>query len=264
MKIWAGDAKQGLPWADGSVQAMVTSPPYWGLRAYGDDAAEVGRESREEYLTNLVTVLRHCGRALDPEGVLWLNIGDTASGSGGAGGDYNRGGSKDGKPKWKQGESGLPAMTWCNVPGSIIDMLLADGWLLRATIVWDKGVERAEALRHVRRPRPQHEFIFMLARTTKYRFYPEGLVETGTVWRFPPESSGRKGQAPFPDELVRRCLMCSTLPGMVVADPFAGSGTTPRVAEALGRIGYGMELYASHYMDEQIEPAAEIALAVAD
>ncbi|HRE00419.1 MAG TPA: site-specific DNA-methyltransferase, partial [Ilumatobacteraceae bacterium] len=50
--------------------------------------------------------------------------------------------------------------------------------------------------------------------------------------------------APFPDELARRCILPTTLPGDVVFDPFSGSGTIVRVAESLGRIGIGTDIYA--------------------
>lgn len=258
MRIWKGNAVEGLPWADGSVDVIVTSPPYWGLRAYGDSDDELGREDREKYLERLQFVMRECHRVLADDGVLWLNIGDTASKSGGAGGDYNKGGSKEAKPKWKQGESGYPPMTWCNVPGTITDRMLADGWLLRSTIIWNKEVQRAEDLKHIRRVRPQHEFIFMFAKTTKYHFFHEGLEETGSVWTFRPESSGKKGQAPFPDELVRRCVSCSAEPGMIVADPFAGSGTTPRVAEEMGMVGWGLDLYADWFVDGVVDGVTDV------
>jgi len=188
-------------------------------------------------------VFGHVRRVLADDGLLFVNLGDTASGSGGSGGDYNAGGSKDGRPTWRQGESGLPQLTWCNVPGTFANMMVDDGWLLRAEIVWDKGKERRESLAHARRPRPSHEIILMFAQQRKYRFFHEGMAETGTVWHFAPSSQGGKGQAPFPDELPRRCIECSTEPGDSVFDPFAGSGTTVRVAHEMGRKGFGTDLY---------------------
>lgn len=86
----------------------------------------------------ITTVMSECRRILKPTGLLWLNIGDTASGSGGAGGDYNAGGAKEGRPKWKQGKTGLPNMTWCNIPARVSTMMLFDEWLLRSEIIWDK------------------------------------------------------------------------------------------------------------------------------
>jgi hypothetical protein len=82
------------------------------------------------------------------------------------------------------------------------------------------------------------------ARAPKPRFFPSGLEETGSVWHFRPGGNGDSHLAPFPDELARRCILPTTLPGDVVLDPFSGSGTVPRVAAELGRRGIGIELYA--------------------
>lgn len=261
------------------IGGACTSPPYWGQRAYGEDEAELGAsgQSRKEYLGNLVIGFRHLREHMDPRALLWVNIADTASKSGGAGGDYNAGGEKEGKPRWKQGDSDLPAMTWCNIPGTFADLMIIDGWLLRSEIVWDKGQERREALPHVRRVRPAHEKIFCFAQQRKYRWDHTGLEETGSVWHFadsaedealldqqavwsfPPGGEGPKHLAPFPSELPRRCIRASGsvdletgepvpmddgLPALWV-DPYAGSGTTLRVAEEMGLDAIGLDLYAA-------------------
>ena len=244
MPMIVADSKR-IPLADGSVDCVVSSPPYWGLRAYGDSDAELGRgDSLASFVAGLVDVARECRRVLRPDGTMWWNLGDTASGSGGSGGDYNAGGSKDGRRKWKQGESGMARGTWCGVPNLVADALRADGWLVRCEIVWDKGQERRESLSHVRRPRPAHEMVFMLAPAMGYRFWTERLTETGSVWHFPPSSGSGNGDAPFPDELPTRCIAPATEPGDLVLDPFAGSGTTLRAAEAIGRRALGLDLYA--------------------
>jgi DNA modification methylase len=230
------------PLLDGSVHTIVTSPPYFGLRAYGDDPQEVGRGDIDQYLDDMAACAIEWRRLLDDGGVLWLNLGDTASGSGGAGGDYNRGGGKDGKPKWRQGASGRAPMQWLNVPHRVVEVFVECGWLYRSCITWDKGRLRPEDLRHARRPGISSEFIFMLAKTREHRFFPDRLVERGNVWRFPP-ARGRNHLAPFPYELPGRCIPLTTEPGQVVLDPFAGSGTTMDVAESLDRVGIGCDLY---------------------
>lgn len=101
-------------------------------------------------------------------------------------------------------------------------------------------------------PRWSHEMIFLLtpwertrrANEARPKWYPSGLVETGSVWHFPPGSSGDPHLAPFPDELARRCILPTTLPGDLVLDPFAGSDTVGRVAAKLGRRSIGVDLYA--------------------
>jgi DNA modification methylase len=64
------------------------------------------------------------------------------------------------------------------------------------------------------------------------------------VWRIPP-GGDNDGPAVFPPELVRRCLTASARPGDPVLDPFAGSGTTLRMAERLGMVGFGVDLTAN-------------------
>ena len=250
--IAQGDSVDLVPWPEDSIDLFVFSPPYWGQRQYGPDSAELGgnREPLEVYIERLVRACRNCIGPMKPHASLVVNIADTWSKSGGAGGDYNTKGSKEGRTKWKQGESGLPAGTVCNVPGRFVDAMLADGWLLRIEIIWNKTVQRAEALPHVRRVRPQHEVILHFVRSMKYAFNVDGLVETGSVWTFKPNSTGDRGSAPFPLELPRRVISMLTpepVPGEeppAVGDIFCGSGTTLHAAAELGRLGYGIDLYA--------------------
>jgi DNA modification methylase len=122
--------------------------------------------------------------------------------------------------------------------------LQADGWLVRSVITWDKGRMRPESLQHVRRPGVSSETILMLTQQRKYTFYPETLPDRGDVWQFPPQPARKRSHlAPFPDELAKRCIEASTVEGETVFDPFVGSGTTVHVAEALGRVGVGLDLY---------------------
>lgn len=265
MRTYQCDAREvpsGI--GSGSVQCTVTSPPYFGRRAYGDDPSEIGRGDLHVYVKDIVQVFRGVARVLAHDGVAWLNIGDTASGSGGAGGDYNDGGSKDGKPKYRQGRCTvetadldlfggpilwvIPDGQWCDVPGLVAHALRRDGWLVRADIAWNKMQRRPEDLSHVRRPGESSERIFMLTRSMGYRFFPERLEETGDVWSFKPGGDGPSHLAPFPDELARRCILPCTEPGDLVFDPFSGSHTTCRVAEELGRRGVGCDLYAETIM----------------
>ena len=187
----------------------------------------------------------------------WLNLGDKANNSGGAGGDWakdNREAAIAGGGPGRFRDPAFPEASYVDAPGLVLHELMRRGWRLRMPIVWDKGRQQPESLRHVRRPRWSHEMIFLLVPWERSRkstdrrpkWYPTGLVETGSVWHFPPGSNPASDPhlAPFPDELARRCILPTTLPGDVVFDPFAGSGTVPRVAAELGRAGIGTDLYA--------------------
>src|SRR5208337_2362338 len=78
--IICGDVFDILPLLDDeSIQCVVTSPPYWGLRDYGTDG-QMGLESTpEEYIAKMVAVFAEVRRVLRDDGTLWLNIGDSYS-----------------------------------------------------------------------------------------------------------------------------------------------------------------------------------------
>ncbi|MBU5213235.1 DNA methyltransferase, partial [Heyndrickxia oleronia] len=82
------DVLKTLP--DHSVNTVITSPPYWGLRDYGVDE-QIGLESSvDEYVLALKNVFHEVKRVLKDDGTLWLNLGDAYAGSG-------RGRNADGK-----------------------------------------------------------------------------------------------------------------------------------------------------------------------
>lgn len=244
------------PLKDKSVQLVVTSPPYFNVRIYGGSELEYGNQSLGVYLRRWQYVAEELWRVMDDEACLFINIGDKAAGSGGAGGDYNKGGSKAGRPKYYKADTGLPDGGWCNVPARMAiamqDMKDEEGkhlWRLRSEIIWDKGRLEVCDGKHIRRPKVAHEWIYMftknLGKIKDYRFDFDKLEEKGTVWHFPPNATGDKGFAPFPDDLPRRCIDIASKRGDRVFDPFVGSDTTIRVAEEMGRLGIGMDLYAT-------------------
>src|SRR5690348_134815 len=64
-----------------SVQCCITSPPYFRLRSYSGNSAEIGQEeTAEDYINSIVEVSRGVKHALRPDGIYWLNIGDSAAG----------------------------------------------------------------------------------------------------------------------------------------------------------------------------------------
>jgi len=87
---------------DGSVDLVATSPPFLALRNYNDLAGQWGAEgSPAGFLANLLDLAVELRRVLTPTGSIAIELGDTFSGSGGAGGDYCKGGVRDGQPKFK-------------------------------------------------------------------------------------------------------------------------------------------------------------------
>lgn len=228
----------GLP--EGSASCIVTSPPYWGRRCYTGGENEVGLGDFDTYLGDLLGVFAASVRVLRPEGVLWLNLGDTAAGSGGSGGDYRPGGCYEHRPRYRQGRAPVARGQWASVPHRLAHALQDAGWLLRSEVIWDKGFRRPESLAHARRPGESHEVIFLFSRSHRYRFDAGRLREQGSVWHVAPDRSASGHQAPMPLEIAERCVLPSVAPGFVL-DPFAGSGTTLLAAQRLGRFSVGLD-----------------------
>lgn len=94
----------------------------------------------EEYITRLCDLfdgIRHY--LLREDGSIWVNLADTFSGSGGAGGDYNPGGLREGQPKWRPGKSNVPRKSLMFVPERFAIAMVDRGWICRNKPIWFKG-----------------------------------------------------------------------------------------------------------------------------
>jgi DNA modification methylase len=82
-KIYCGDALEILrEMPANSVNCVVTSPPYYGLRDYGV-GGQIGLENTpEEYIGRLVEIFMEAHRILTHDGTMWVVIGDSYAGSG--------------------------------------------------------------------------------------------------------------------------------------------------------------------------------------
>lgn len=229
------------------MQLVVTSPPYLGQRVYGDDRDhEIGWGGLDVYLDEMGAVLDELHRVVDADGTVWMVLGDKASGSGGAGGDHLRKGSKHWIPAYGKVDTGLAAGQWVMVPYRVADLAQQSGWLVRTIIVWDKSPNvKPEDMRHSNRPMVSTERILVLAKKVRHRFEPSRLVERGDVWHITPRrgAGAARHYAPFPAEIPRRAILAASHRGDTVLDPFNGSGTTTTVAADLGRKAIGIELY---------------------
>ena len=177
--IYCGDSLQvlqGLP--ENSVHCCVTSPPYYGLRDYGE-AGQIGREATpEEYIERLTAVFREVRRVLRPDGTCWVNIADTYCGTG------SKAGHAD--PKNPQGRNGQQVALNHRAPGCKpkdligIPWLLAfslrnDGWYLRSSIIWHKANPMPESARD--RPTRSYENVFLLTKSKKYYYDWQAVAE---------------------------------------------------------------------------------------
>lgn len=224
---------------------IVTSPPYYWQRDYGV-AGQIGNEATiDEYVSGLVQIMAEAKQVLSPTGLLFLNLGDTYY--------SGKGQPKGGDRKSKKRRFGLRAVdasglgvspkTAIGIPWRVALAMIDEGWVLRAPIVW----QRADCLVEPSakdRPWRTYEFIFMFAKSRRYYFNREELGEEEDVWRISarPRQNGGLGTAPFPDDLVRKCLVTGCRQGGKVLDPFVGSGTTARVAVEMGLHATGIDL----------------------
>lgn len=175
-KILEGDClavMRTLP--DEVVQCCVTSPPYWGLRDYGH-ADQLGMESTPgEYVARMVEVFREVRRILRPDGVVWLNLGDSYAGAANSGGA----GKQDtayravGLPT-KQGE-GIKPKDLIGIPWRVALALQADGWWLRSDVIWHKPNPMPESVTD--RPTKAHEYVFLLTKSATYFYDADAIME---------------------------------------------------------------------------------------
>jgi len=234
----------------GTVQCVVTSPPYWGLRNYQVDGQLGLEETPEEYVDKMVEVFRQIKRVLKHDGTVWLNLGDS----------YVNGKQLTG------------------IPWRVAFALQADGWYLRQDIIWHKPNPMPESVTD--RCTKSHEYIFLLTKSAQY-FYDADAIREQTitqdnsnrdrditrlnntpgrtrmgglktnnyekrnkrsVWKITIQPYKEAHFAVFPEKLPEICIKAGTKKGDTVLDPFFGSGTTGWVAQRLGRKWIGIEL----------------------
>jgi site-specific DNA-methyltransferase (adenine-specific) len=241
-----GDCRVVLPTlAPLSVNCIVTSPPYFWQRDYGVDD-QMGQEATPDaFVAELVAVFRAAWPALRDDGTAWLNLGDSYySGNGQPCGSDPRSPSRDWMRKKLRpldaAGMGVPKKSLLGLPWMVAKALQADGWTVRADIIWCRETAFPEP--SVKdRPHRQHEYLFLLSKSRRYWFDRSALPEE-SVWHIPHERSARGHNAAFPLELARRCIMAGCPEGGMVLDPFGGSGTTGAAAIANGRRATLIEL----------------------
>lgn len=189
-RILIGDCREVLRTLDAeSVQAVVTSPPYWGLRSYlpaghPDKPHEIGSEPTvQEWVDTMVGVMREVRRVLRSDGVAFVNLGDSYATGGGKVGAHPGGGS-DGErarvcapltPLNRMPMAGLKPKDLIGQPWMLAFALRADGWWLRQEIIWAKANPMPESTRD--RCTKSHEHIFLLSKSERYFWDHEAFQE---------------------------------------------------------------------------------------
>ncbi|MHA1769561.1 MAG: DNA-methyltransferase [Candidatus Thorarchaeota archaeon] len=228
---------------DSSVHLVVTSPPYWNLKDYGNnDAIGQSHVSYEDYLSAICEVFGECVRKLTPDGKLIINIMPIL-----LSGKSTRFGRRVTKTVLTDLEG------FFNSLGNMY---------FHSLYIWDKR----KAVRFSSwgsYPYPPnmlstypYEWIIVFSKEGRRQKVDAQIKEASvisheeftnwvqdSIWDFQPASAKKEGHpAPFPEELPRRCIRLYSFVGDTVLDPFAGSGTTLRVARQLGRNSIGYEI----------------------
>ena len=129
-----------------------------------------------EYVNDIVQVFREVWRILRDDGTVWLNLGDSYNGSGGAGGDYIEGGLKEGQPKYPGRHiNNLKLKDLIGIPWMVAFALRDDGWWLRQDIIWHKPNPMPESVKD--RCTKAHEYIFLLSKSPRYYYDYEAILE---------------------------------------------------------------------------------------
>ncbi len=169
-----------IPLSDSSVQCVVTSPPYWGLRDYGVDG-QLGLEATpDEFVSNMVAVFREVRRVLRDDGVCFMNLGDSYNGY--YANQYATGLSARNQHARQVVESGaglrcggLKPKDLVGIPWRVALALQADGWYLRSDIIWAKPNPMPESVTD--RPTKSHEYVFLLTKSERYFWDAEAVRE---------------------------------------------------------------------------------------
>ena len=241
--------------------------------------SQIGLEDTpEQFVENMVKVFREVWRVLRDDGTLWLNLGDSYSGSGkgpagNLGATYNE--------RWLEHKhsaivpNGLKPKDLIGIPWRVAFALQADGWYLRQDIIWHKPNPMPESVTD--RCTKAHEYIFLLSKSRQYYFDNEAIQEPvinlgkprkfrdadpvatmrndngriyipkdkrnkRSVWTVTTRPFKGAHFATFPPELIEPCILAGCPEGGTVLDPFFGAGTTGLVAQQHGRNWIGCEL----------------------
>lgn len=284
--IFIGDARVILPTLpDRSVQAVITSPPYFAKRDYGtaewqggDEACDHApnrsnrTERRRAKLSGSLSYVsqqepayrsscRKCGAIRVDSQIGLEQTVDEYIGSLLHIFRLVRNVLRDDGTMWLNLGDSFSKKNLLLVPSRVALQLQQEGWTLRQDIIWEKTNAMPESVKD--RLAQSYEHVFFFAKTDRYFFNEQdsyvlaksketGLRKMRDVWSMSTASYTGNHFATFPTELARRCIALSTKKGDVVLDPFAGSGTTVAVANRMKRKGVAIELnpnYESMILD---------------
>ena len=233
---------------DNTFHTVITSPPYWSLRDYFSNGQLGREETPEEYVENVVSIMREVKRTLRKDGSVWFNIGDSYNNNSGfcraTKGWRRKGRSKGSADKKAIKHPYIKKKELFGIPWMVAFALQKEGWYLRCDIIWEKTNPMPDGAKD--RPTRGHEYIFLLTKSPKY-FYdyyrvledtnekPESIQGFGAneqegtfrqdqnrtfehygkrnkraVWRQSVSTYRGKHFATYPPKLIYPCVQAST------------------------------------------------------
>jgi DNA modification methylase len=175
-KIIQGDCLEIIKQFPGKcIDSVITSPPYWQLRDYGWTGQWGLEKTYQEYLKHLWQLMDEICRVLKDDGTVWLNLGDTYTGS-----NHGHGGVLKGIQKTNTGTIALSELKPCTLPKNMKAKTLLliphrfaigcieRGWIVRNDIIWAKRNGMPESCRD--RFSKKHEYLFFMTKQEKYYF----------------------------------------------------------------------------------------------
>lgn len=261
---------------DASVDLILTSPPFWGLRTYNlahdentlDQWRAEGCDERRIppyewyrraggvlglepfpswYVAHLSEFFSRARRTLTPGGSLWINLGDTYFARWSSIRDGGRQGLNPGRLR-RRGPGGgyLQDKQLLLVPARFAIEMQESGWILRNDLIWVKPHPLPRPEKDRLRSAHEHWFHFVLrnSKTRARYFYDLNACEASTtdVVSCDTEAGLDGHSATFPSQLVRHRIDSTCPRNGLVLDPFCGTGTAVVEARLLGRRGLGFEL----------------------
>jgi len=258
-----------------SVDLILTSPPYWGLRSYGLDhddtvvekweaagcstdrvppydwyrtsGGQLGREAFPHwYAEHLVEFFAKAAKVLKTSGNVWLNLGDTYFARWSSIRDDGRQGLIENRLRRRTPSGGyLHDKQLLLIPARCAIALQDHGWILRNDLIWAKPHPLPRPEKDRLRLSHEHWFHFVRRNSgNRPRYYYDieacepGNRDVVTVNTL----SHKNGHsAAFPGELIQPRILSSCPPGGLVLDPFSGTGTVVTEALRLGRRAIGFE-----------------------
>jgi len=239
-KIIIGDSRRMAEVADESVHLVITSPPYWQLKDYGNSSQIGFGDSYEDYINNLNLVWNECHRVLHKGCRLCVNIGDQFARSV----YYGR---------YKVIPIRTEVIKFCETVG--FDYMGAIIWQKVTTCNTTGGATIMGSFPYPRNGilKIDYEFILIFKKHGMPPNVRRDIKEKSKLtieewneffaghWNIPGEKQD-KHLAVFPEEIPRRLIKMFSFVGDTVLDPFLGSGTTSLAARRLDRNSIGYEI----------------------